>query len=101
MIGELPAVVYVALLTAIVLLLVLHRGPVRRVTRGITRSVWCPVLDRHLTATLREDCWDGSRVDVEECAAFSPAAAVTCGKACLRLTRRPREARASGIPLLF
>jgi hypothetical protein len=99
--GDLPTIVYAALLAALVLLGVRARGLMRGVRRLTTRKVWCPVHDRSFTATLQEEVWDGRRVDVAECSAFSPATAVTCGKACLRLTARPREASASGIPLLF
>jgi hypothetical protein len=101
LIGNLPIVVYLALLTAVVLLLVRARGLMRGVSRGVTQAVWCPVQDRKLTATLEEEVWDGRRLDVKECSAFSPPTAVICGKACLRLTERPRPATASSIPLLF
>ena len=101
LIGNLPIVVYLALLTAVVLLLVRSRGLMRGVSRRVTRPVWCPMHDRKLTATLEEEAWDGRRVDVNQCSAFSPPTAVICGKACLRLTKRPRPATASSIPLLF
>ncbi len=99
LIGDLPVVVYLALLTAVVLLLVRARGLMRGVRRRVTSRVWCPVHDRKLTATLEEEVWDGRRIDVSECSAFSPTTAVTCGKACLRLTRRPRPATVSSLPL--
>lgn len=101
LIGYLPIVVYLAMLAVVVLLLVRRRGLMRGVTRPVTRPVWCPMHDRKLTATLDEEVWDGRRVDVRECAVFSPPTSVTCGKACLRLTERPRSATASGLPLLF
>ena len=101
LIGDLPIVVYVALLAAIVLLVVRYRGLMRGVRRPATRTVWCPVHDRKLTATLEEEVWDGRRVEINQCSAFSPPTAVTCGKACLRLTQRPRPATASSLPLLF
>jgi hypothetical protein len=100
-IGDLPVIVHAALLAALVLLLVRHRGLMRGARRPVTRTVWCPVRDHKLTATLVEEVWDGRRVDVDQCSAFSPPTAVTCGKACVRLTERPRPARASSIPLLF
>lgn len=99
LIGDLPVVVYLALLSAVVLLLVRARGLMRGVRRRVTRRVWCPVHDRKLNATLEEEVWDGRRIDVSECSAFSPATAVTCGKACLRLTERPRPATVSSLPL--
>lgn len=99
LIGNLPIIVYLALLTAVVLLVVRARGLMRGVHRQVTRTVWCPVHDRKLAATLEEEVWDGRRIDVTECSAFSPATVVTCGKACLRLTERPRPATVSSLPL--
>ncbi len=101
LIGDLPVIVYAALLAAVVLLLVRHRGLMRGARQAATRTVWCPVQDRKLTATLEEEIWDGRRVDVTQCSAFSPPTAVTCGKACLRLTQRPRPVTVSSLPLLF
>ena len=97
----LPIIIYGALLVAIALLAVRRRGLMRGETRRVTRSVWCPVKDCKLSAQLEEQAWDGRRVDVHACSAFSPTTAVTCEKACLRLTQRPRPAPVSGIPLLF
>jgi hypothetical protein len=103
LIGGLPIVIYLALLAVIALLVVRYRGRglMRGVHRPATRTVWCPVHDRKLTATLEEEVWDNRRVDVNECSAFSPPTAVTCGKACLRLTERPRPSPVSSLPLLF
>ena len=101
LIGGLPVVFYLALLAAVVLLVVRWRGMMRGATRRVTRAVWCPTRDCRLTATLEEEMWDGRRVDVEACSAFSPPTAVTCGKACLRLIRRPRPVPASGVPFLL
>jgi|SRR5689334_20553964 hypothetical protein len=97
----LPVIVYGALLAVIALLVVRRRGLMRGETRHVTRAVWCPIKDRTLSAQLEEEIWDGRRVDIDACSAFSPTTAVTCEKACLRLTERPRRARASGFPLLF
>jgi hypothetical protein len=101
LIGHLPVVLYLALLAAVVLLVLRRRGLMHGVSRPATRTVWCPERDRRLTATLQEALWDGRRVDVEACEAFSPSTAVTCGKACLRITERPRRASAFGPPLPF
>ena len=101
MIGQVPVVVYLALLAVIVLFVVRHRGLMRGRTRPVAGPVWCPVQDRVLTAELEEEVWDGRRVDVVRCGAFSPETAVTCGKACLRLTERPRPATASSVPMIF
>jgi|SRR6185295_5510869 hypothetical protein len=101
LIGNVPIVVYLALLAVIVLFFVRRRGLMRGRTRPEARTVWCPVHDRQMTAELEEEFWDGRRVDVNQCSAFSPPTAVSCGKACLRLTERPRPAAVSGVPLLF
>ena len=101
LIWNLPVVVYLALLAVIVLLAVRSRGLMLGASRRVTRSVWCPMQDRRLTATLKQEVWDGRRVDVEACSAFLPSTAVTCAKGCLRLTKRPRPASVSSIPLFL
>jgi hypothetical protein len=101
LIGQIPVIVYLALLALVVLLIVRHRGLMRGRTRLVAGPVWCPVKDRVLSAELEEEVWDGRRVDVARCAAFSPETAVTCGKACLRITERPRPATASRVPMMF
>ena len=99
LIGNFPLIVYLALLTAVFLVLIRARGLMRGMRRRVPRTVWCPVHDRKLAATLEEEVWDGRRIDVAECSAFSSTTAVTCGKACLRLTERPRPAAVSSLPL--
>jgi len=59
------------------------------VTRVITRSFWCPIQGRQVTAEFQEAVWDGRLVEVNACSAFSPAQAVTCEKVCLRLQKLP------------
>ena len=98
---HLPVVLYLVLLAVIVLFVARSRGLMLGASQRVTRSVWCPMQDRRLTATLEEEVWDGRRVDVEQCSAFSPPTAVTCAKGCLRLTKRPRPAPVSSIPLVF
>ena len=100
-IAGVPVVIYLALFGVIVLLVVLKRGVMRGVTRRVMCSVWCPLSDRRLTAKLEEEVWDGKRVDVIQCSAFSPPTAITCEKSCLRLTKRPRPgAVPSSLPML-
>jgi hypothetical protein len=101
LIGDLPIVVYLALLAVVVLSFVRYRGLMRGRTRRMAHALWCPMHDCQMRAELEEEFWDGRRVDVNQCSAFSPPTAVTCGKACLRLIERPRPATASSIPLLF
>ena len=99
-IASVPVVIYLALLAVIVLLVLLKRGVLRGVTRRVMCSVWCPLRDRRLTAELEEEVWDGKRVDVLQCSAFSPPTAVACEKSCLRLTKRPRTgAVSSNLPV--
>jgi hypothetical protein len=57
------------------------------------------VRDRQFAAELEEAEWDGKRLDVAQCAAFSPPTAVSCGKACLRITKRPGPPPTAGVPI--
>ena len=98
-IAGVPVVIHLALLAVVVLLVFLKRGAMRGVSRRVARSVWCPVRDQQLAAELEEAEWDGKRLDVAQCAAFSPPTAVSCEKACLKITGRPGGPRASGLPI--
>lgn len=77
-------------------------------SRLVARLFWCPFRERNVTAEFRENPWDGTRIDVSRCSAFTPPDAVTCEKLCLglkkfrapdrqwpagTLTQRPTEAR--------
>jgi hypothetical protein len=77
----------------------------RLMTRGGARRVacrvWCPLKDRRLAVELDTDAGGRRRLDVLGCAAFVPPTAVTCEKACLRLTRRPRRPPTAGVPIEF
>lgn len=63
------------------------------ITQRITRSFWCPLVGRKVTAEFQEEVWDpttfgtagagGRRVAVESCTAFTPASAITCERTCL------------------
>jgi hypothetical protein len=59
------------------------------VGRLLARSFWCPFRDCNVTAEFREGPWDGARMDVSRCTAFTPPDAITCDKACLRLKTLP------------
>ncbi len=88
LIGSSGAVIVVlALGTAVGLLLVIVFRPLRGVTRAVTRAFWCPFRDRDVTARFQEDAWDGTRLRVTQCTAFSPATAITCEKRCLHLAK--------------
>src|SRR5574338_152401 len=67
----LPIIVYGALLAVIVLLVVRCRGLMHGETRHVTRAIWCPVKDRTVLAGLEDEVWDGRRVDIDACSAFS------------------------------
>ena len=100
--SDLPAIVYVSLLTAAVLMLVARsRGFMRDATRVTRCRVWCPVRDRKVAIELVDTMWDGRRIDVNECSEFAPPSAITCEKACLRHATRPRPVRVPGIPPLI
>ncbi len=88
LIGSSGAVIVVlALGTAVGLLLLIVFRPLRGVTRAVTRAFWCPFRDRDVTARFQEDAWDGTRLQVTQCTAFSPATAITCEKRCLHLAK--------------
>jgi hypothetical protein len=42
------------------------------VSRRVAQSFWCPFRDCNVTAEFREEPWDGARVDVARCTAFTP-----------------------------
>ena len=79
--------IVLALGTAVGLLLLVAFGPLRRITRIVTRSFWCPVRDEDITAEFLEDAWDGKRLEINQCTAFTPPTAITCEKLCLHLAR--------------
>jgi hypothetical protein len=80
-------IIVLALGTASALLLTAALGPLRKLTRNVTRSFWCPFRDRAVTAEFQEDAWDGRPLEVLLCTAFSPSTAVTCEKLCLHATK--------------
>lgn len=82
-------IIVLALGTALALLLVAAFGSLAGVTRLVTRSFWCPFLDREVTAEFQEDAWDGKPVEVNRCTAFTPPTAITCEKLCLHLEKFP------------
>jgi hypothetical protein len=95
----LPVIVFLVLVCSLVLFGVRCRGVAGRRHGPVSRSIWCPLQDRTLTATVVEEPWDGKRLDVLECSVLPPSAAVLCEKPCLRLTRRPRPSPSSGLPV--
>jgi hypothetical protein len=94
-----PWIVPVALAAAVVLLVIRALGP--HIFRGT--QIWhytfrCPGKGQDVGVDFRESAWDGRRLDVERCSAFSPAEDVRCNKACAFLARLPRRAAEKSEP---
>jgi hypothetical protein len=62
-------------------------------SRRVARWFWCPFRDCNVTAEFREKPWDGTRIDVSRCTAFTPPEAVNCAKLCLGLKKFPAPGR--------
>jgi hypothetical protein len=90
MMGQIPITAVLALLAAGVLLLVLAYGSRSRATRAVARSFWCGLRGRNVTAQFEEKAWDGKRLEVTSCTAFTPPTDVRCDQACLALDKLPR-----------
>ena len=58
-----------------------------------SRSFWCPFRARNVRVEFEETAWDGRRVDVCRCSAFTPETTVACNKACLTLATFPSQHR--------
>ena len=86
-------IIVLALMTALALLVIIAVGALPGAVRTVRRSFWCPFLDRNVTADFREQAWDGRRVEVDRCTAFSPATAIACEKLCLGLKKFPTTRR--------
>ncbi len=81
-----PVPIFLAV--AAVFILVLAFG--RRLFPGIylsRRAFWCPFRSTNVRVDFKTSIWDGNRLDVEGCSAFSPP--VQCEKACLLLGKFP------------
>jgi hypothetical protein len=57
------------------------------VNRVATRSFWCRLRKRNVSAEFQEDPWNPRRFDITRCTAFEPSSAITCDKDCLRLPK--------------
>jgi hypothetical protein len=87
-----PWIVPVALAAAVVLFVIRLLGPhLFRGTLTWRYSFRCPGKQQDVEADFRESEWDGRRLDVERCSAFTPAEDVRCNKACAFLARLPRR----------
>ena len=71
-------------IVAIVLVIMLVTGSsLFRGTRALIESLWCPFKSRLVRTEFEIDAWNGRRIDVTQCSAFTPPTAVTCDKRCL------------------
>lgn len=87
-----PWIIPSALAAALVLLFIRTLGP--RLFRGTVTwryAFRCPVKEQDVAVDFRESAWDGQRLDVERCTAFTPPDDVRCDKACRLLDRLPQE----------
>ena len=84
---EIPLIIPLALGAGVVFLLVLAIGVSVGVTEVVPRSFWCPFRKSPVTAQFEQAVWDGKRLDVTSCSAFTPPTAIACDKACLRLRK--------------
>jgi hypothetical protein len=57
--------------------------------RVVTQWLWCPFRAQNVEAELQEDPWNGRRVGISRCTAFTPPTAIICDKDCLRLRLDP------------
>ncbi len=93
---SIPWIIPGALAAALVLLAVRAFGP--RLFAGMLTwryAFRCPFKAQNVNAEFQETVWDGRRLDVERCSAFTPPESVSCNKACTLFARFPRpEGRA-------
>jgi hypothetical protein len=54
-----------------------------------SRTFWCPFVTQNVRVEFEETAWDGQRVEVCRCSAFTPSTAIACDKACLKLGTFP------------
>lgn len=78
------------LLAAMALIAVYAVGP-RLVAGSVLarQAFFCPFKQQDVSVDFRQAAWDGRRMDVQACTAFTPATNVGCEKACLALDRLP------------
>ena len=95
----LPWIVPVALAAAVVLVVIRVLGPhLFRGTLTWRYAFRCPGKLQDVAADFRESTWDGRRLDVERCSAFTPPEDVRCNKACAFLARLPRRGAEASEP---
>jgi hypothetical protein len=87
----LPWIIPSALAAALLLLFIRALGP--RLFGGTVTWGYgfrCPFKEQDVATEFRESAWDGRRLDVERCSAFTPSDDVRCDKACQLLGRLPQ-----------
>ncbi|HET8576891.1 MAG TPA: hypothetical protein VFO18_07325 [Methylomirabilota bacterium] len=94
---EIPLIIPLALGAGIVFLLVLAIGVSVGVTERATRAFWCPFRECSVSAEFEQAVWDGKRVDVASCSAFTPPTVVACDKACLRLRKLASKPKSQSV----
>lgn len=68
-----------------------------RGTRPVTvRALLCPRRRQRFDVQFQVTAWEGARVDVSRCAAFSPPSAVACDKACIAADPAETDGRPIG-----
>ena len=90
-----PWIIPAALAIALVLLVVRAFGT--RLFRGVVTwhyAFRCPAERGDVTADFHESAWDGRRLDVKRCSAFTPPEEVRCDKACILIG--PLSCRGAG-----
>ncbi|MBI2219558.1 MAG: hypothetical protein HYU51_19980 [Candidatus Rokubacteria bacterium] len=53
------------------------------------RSFWCPSVRKAVTVEFVSHAWEGARVAVNRCTAFSPTTVTRCDRLCLQLEASP------------
>lgn len=93
--GALSTVFVVALAVGLGIVLCAVAAPdlLGRVTWARVRFVRCPSRDTGMTVEFQEDVVTGRAVDVRWCTAFTPAAAVRCGRQCVEEAAAARGRR--------
>ena len=85
---------FVVLAVGVVVAVALAVGPRLFLdTLTVRQSFWCVFQRRRVDVDFQEAVWDGCPIDVTRCSAFDPPTAVTCDKACLKLSPEYRSSR--------
>lgn len=86
------ALIVLVIATGLILLVWGAVAALRKITRIVTRSFWCPLRERWVTVEFQEEPSSGRRVGVTQCTACSSSTGIYCEKLCLRLDALPTAA---------